>query len=243
MQSNILIKYINVQQYRNEYRCLKEFPMTYYLITFVEGCKNMEVSKISRRERKKIESKEIILKVARKYFQEKGFDNTSIEDISEGADISKSTFFNYFVSKESLLYEIAEGEIEKIEIFITERLDNNLSAKEKIYGVMELMVEDTAPFLRLTKRVLQAIALISAEKTSPIIKIENILTALVKEGQKNGEFKTDYSSADIAAVIAGSYFMAFFRWVFNDGKFSTNDKAEFASLLDITLIGISTDAK
>lgn len=200
-------------------------------------------SKISRRERKKIESKEIILKVARRYFQMNGFDNTSIEDISEGADISKSTFFNYFDSKESLLYEIAEGEIKKIEIFITENLDKNLSAKEKIFKVMDLMVEDTAPFMRLTKRVLEAISLIEDEKTSPIKKIECILTDLVEEGQKNGEIKTCYDASDIAAVIAGSYIMAFFRWVFNNGKFSDNDKAEFVSLLDITFKGISTNDK
>lgn len=201
----------------------------------------MDDSKISRRERKKIESKEIILKAARRYFQEKGFDNTSIEDISEEADISKSTFFNYFESKESLLYEIAEGEIKKIEIFITEKLNNNLSAKEKIYMVMELMVEDTAPFLTITKRVMEAISLISDEKTSPIMKIENILTNLIEEGQKNGEIKTNYSAADIAAVIAGSYYMAFFKWIFNDEKFSSDDKAQFVSLLDITFKGISTE--
>lgn len=200
-------------------------------------------SKISRRERKKNESKEAVLKVARRYFQKKGFDNTSIEDISEGADISKSTFFNYFESKESLLYEIAEGEIKKIEIFIKENLNDNLSAKEKIYKVMDLMVEDTAPFMRLTKRVLEAISLIEDEKTSPIRKIESILTGLVEEGQKSGEIKTIYAASDIAAVIAGSYVMAFFRWVFNNGKFNDNDKAEFATLLDITFGGISTNDK
>lgn len=197
-------------------------------------------SKISRRERKKIESKEIILKVARRYFQEKGFDNTSVEDISEGADISKSTFFNYFDSKESLLYEIAEGEIDKIEVFIEENLDNSLSAKEKIYKVMDLMVEDTAPYMRLTKRVLEAISLIEDEKTSPVKKIESLLTDMIEEGQKNGEIKTCYAASSIAAIIAGSYVMAFFKWLFNNGKFNENDKAEFVSLLDITFEGIST---
>lgn len=203
----------------------------------------MTCNKISRRERKKIENKEIILKVARRYFQKKGFESTSIEDISEGADISKSTFFNYFESKESLLYEIAEGEIIKIESFITNRLDKNLSAKEKIYDVMNLMVEDTAPFLRLTKRVIEAISLISDEKTSPIKKIESILKDLIEEGQKSGEISTEYSAYNIAAVIAGSYIMAFFRWVFNDEKFNDSDKAEFVFLLDITFNGISTKAK
>lgn len=199
----------------------------------------MIYTKISHRERKKAESKERILKVARRLFQAKGFDAASVEEIAERADISKSTFFNYFDSKESLLYHIAIDEIEKIEAFIEEKLDAKLSAKEKIYLVMELMVEDTAPFLRLTKTVMQAISLITDEKTSPIMKMQNIITRLIEEGKKEGEFKPNFSSGEIASIIVAAYYMAFFKWVFNDGKFSSNEKAEFISLLDIVFEGAS----
>ncbi len=48
---------------------------------------------LSRRERKKIETKANILRVARHLFEEKGYENVFIEDITEISDISKGTFF------------------------------------------------------------------------------------------------------------------------------------------------------
>ena len=38
-------------------------------------------------------------------FLEKGYENTTIEDIAEAVEISPSTFFNYFPSKEAVVFE------------------------------------------------------------------------------------------------------------------------------------------
>jgi AcrR family transcriptional regulator len=38
-------------------------------------------------------------------FLEKGFDETTIEDIAQAVEISPSTFFNYFPSKEEVVFE------------------------------------------------------------------------------------------------------------------------------------------
>ena len=58
---------------------------------------------LSRRERKKEETKERIYKAAFELFKERGFEATTIDDISEAADVAKGTFFNYFPRKEALL--------------------------------------------------------------------------------------------------------------------------------------------
>jgi AcrR family transcriptional regulator len=87
---------------------------------------------LSRRERKKIESRARILKAARRLFQQKDYDNTSIEEIAETADVSKSTFFNYFPTKESLLDGIAADEIAEIRFLIKADLVGITSPVEKI---------------------------------------------------------------------------------------------------------------
>ena len=41
---------------------------------------------------------------------------TSVEEIAEKAEVAKSTFFNYFSSKESLLDSIVADEVERSNI-------------------------------------------------------------------------------------------------------------------------------
>src|SRR6266850_2761855 len=70
---------------------------------------------LSRRERKKEETRERIFKAACKLFRHKGFEATTIDEIAEKADVAKGTFFNYFPRKEAVLGFLSEMWIEEAE--------------------------------------------------------------------------------------------------------------------------------
>lgn len=55
------------------------------------------------RERKKIQTRRRLLAEAARLFGERGFDQVSVAEIAEAADVSKMTVFNYFDSKEDLV--------------------------------------------------------------------------------------------------------------------------------------------
>jgi AcrR family transcriptional regulator len=57
----------------------------------------------SLRERKKMQTKETIQREAYRLFEEQGYANTTVEQIAEAAEVSPSTFFRYFPSKELVL--------------------------------------------------------------------------------------------------------------------------------------------
>src|SRR2546422_8324892 len=57
----------------------------------------------SRRQRRSAEIRERLFRAALNLFAKKGFAETTVEDITEAADVGKGTFFNYFPSKEHIL--------------------------------------------------------------------------------------------------------------------------------------------
>jgi len=58
---------------------------------------------MNRRERKKEETRENIINSAITFFREKGFEETTMEEIADASDVSKGTLYNYFPDKESIL--------------------------------------------------------------------------------------------------------------------------------------------
>jgi AcrR family transcriptional regulator len=62
---------------------------------------------LSKREANKRQKKEAFLKAAEKLFVEKGFENTSIDEVVRNAGLTKRTLYQYFQSKEDLFYAVA----------------------------------------------------------------------------------------------------------------------------------------
>src|SRR5437764_11098403 len=56
------------------------------------------------RERKKQQMREHIAETARRLFAERGFDQVTVAEIARAADVSDQTVFNYFPTKEDLVY-------------------------------------------------------------------------------------------------------------------------------------------
>ena len=56
------------------------------------------------RERKKRETREAIARAAWKLFVRRGFDAVTVADIARAANVSEKTVFNYFPTKEDLVY-------------------------------------------------------------------------------------------------------------------------------------------
>jgi len=68
-----------------------------------DGAVSMPRPAGGRRDRKKDETRQALREAAHRLFAEKGFSRTTIDDITEAADVSRRTFFRYYDSKDDLL--------------------------------------------------------------------------------------------------------------------------------------------
>ncbi|WP_052351848.1 TetR/AcrR family transcriptional regulator [Deinococcus pimensis] len=77
-----------------------------------------------RRERKKLDTWRAIRHAALELITERGYANVSLDDIADAADVSRTTLFNYFRSKEAILFDPDPEEHDRWQAFMTARPDD-----------------------------------------------------------------------------------------------------------------------
>jgi len=134
-----------------------------------------------RRERKRRQTRERIENAAMALFLQRGFDATTIEDITEAADVSKRSFFDYFPSKEEVVFawqdsfadrlmaEIAarpaeESSVEAVEAAITTTViasvdERGLALGELIRCTPALKARDQLKYAKLEQKLAEALLL------------------------------------------------------------------------------------
>jgi AcrR family transcriptional regulator len=79
------------------------------------------VEHIGLRERKKEKTRQLIAETARRLFVERGFDGVSVVEIARAADVAEKTVYNYFPTKEDLVYSGMEAFEERLLGAVRER--------------------------------------------------------------------------------------------------------------------------
>jgi AcrR family transcriptional regulator len=90
------------------------------------------------RERKKLKTREAIRREAFRLIEENGWANTTVEQIADAAEVSPSTFFRYFPSKESVLMA---DDLDPVLMDAFERQPTNLSPTVALRRAFEIAIE------------------------------------------------------------------------------------------------------
>lgn len=159
---------------------------------------------LSRRERKKQETRQALLEAALALFREKGYDETTVEEITERSDVSKGTFFNYFDSKQALLGELVAWQMTRLQGAVEVAHGAPQSPLARIELLMTLLREQTISDWRLFQRA-YASRLGRPSPHQGRHRLFALVSDLVREAQASDEIRDDVEAELVSDLIFVAY--------------------------------------
>jgi AcrR family transcriptional regulator len=175
-----------------------------------------------RRQRRSAEIHQRLFRTALDIFAKKGFADTTVEDITNAADLGKGTFFNYFPSKEHLLAAFSDMQIGKLAAAVADMRKNPQPMDQFMQSLTAQMTEEPARTPEVVRALLQANLSSSSVRTlmqEKNARAEAILTEMVQIGQDRGEFRRDFPPLQLAQVFRQMTFGTLLLWsVYGDAS-------------------------
>lgn len=172
-------------------------------------------SGLNRRERRHAETRHRLMLAALRLFAERGMAETSVEDITEAADVGKGTFFNYFPSKEHVLIAFGQHQVSKVEAALAEARAANLSIHRVLRRLMHSASRDPGRTPLLFRSIMVAPLTNDAVRECMIANMARGRKALAEFmviGQQRGEIRKDVSPRHLARAVQQGMFGAFLLW-------------------------------
>lgn len=167
-----------------------------------------------------------ITKVAWQLFHEKGYSETTIDDIIAASGTSKGSFYHYYSSKDELLSSLSELFDAKYEE-VMQTLDPEMNSYEKLlylcYTVHD-MIEKEIP-----------IGLLSSLYSSQVVTkgdkhLQNqdryyyqIITQIISEGQQRGQITTDMPVREIQRLYTLAERAIIYDYCICNGNYSLGE--------------------
>ena len=161
-------------------------------------------STLSRRERKKRETRRRLMETALRLFREHGYDATTVEEITEAADVAKGTFFNYFETKEAVLPALAGLRLQQLEESLLPEHGAPASPVARIKLALRLVAEDPLSDPALTRRLFAAGMRHGGMR--PVHALMKLLSEQVRQAQAAGEINSDLDPTYVGGMLRALFF-------------------------------------
>lgn len=191
----------------------------------------------TRRQRRRLEIELRLLDASKRLFIEKGYDETTVAEIAETADVAYGTFFNYFPAKSDLLAAMGEREVAEL----SEQLSTLSRRPGRIDEALTLLFENFAkrlaaasPRERALAAKIQSITFAAAPADRDL-GYQEAFAAFIRNAVTAGRVRADVAVETLADLVASAYSAMALSWV-HMPEFPVRDRARaMADLLGETL--------
>jgi AcrR family transcriptional regulator len=160
---------------------------------------------------RKEETRRQILDAAAAAFAKDGYGATSLNDVIRHSELTKGAFYFHFPSKEALALAVIDDLRDSWSSMATEAVDLEMSAPEQARQMAALVVEaygGNSSFRALGRLVPELVATrpeLVGELQASLFMWIDFIEAIVARGQRDGAFRTDLDSRQMAETIFGAF--------------------------------------
>lgn len=172
----------------------------------------------SRRERHRAEIRQRLYRAALKLFAERGFLETTVEDITDAADVGKGTFFNYFPTKEHILAAFGMERVAAIE----QAYEKARISRSGVLPVLRELTTNLAGQWKENPALLRAIyaahascAPVRAELLKRVRRSRQIIAQIFTLAQTRGEVRRDIQATELARLTQLVFMGMTLGWAMN----------------------------
>jgi len=153
----------------------------------------------NRHEQRRRSTHEALRQAALKSFASKGFANVTVTELAREAGVTERTFFRHFPTKEAVLFQDYETQLEWLAEALAQR-----PASEPLFDAILASVAAFPHDLEVVRQAATARAeLISADRIASHLRlVQSSFAAVLAEFVRNR--KPDVPDIDLAAEVAGS---------------------------------------
>ncbi|MFE2995367.1 TetR/AcrR family transcriptional regulator [Nocardia sp. NPDC059246] len=198
-----------------------------------------DIPVIGRRERNRQRVRARIYTSALELFAEKGYDATTIDEISERADVSRGTFFNHFPRKEDLITEWAEDRRRTL----MDRIEQPLGTGASDTGALLHRCMAGLAQLSEAQRGVTEIMLTAWVKTGRPLTEEpytaEVFARIIDMGVRRGDIDSRVDPVLLGNLLRDAYLGVVYRWA----RHTTDQEriaGELRDVLDVILRGVAT---
>jgi AcrR family transcriptional regulator len=194
---------------------------------------------LDRRQRRSSDIRERLFRAALELFAKHGFADTTVEDITNAADVGKGTFFNYFPSKDHILLAFAEMQLAKLASIIENLRTTGEPVPQFLRTLGVRMTEEPGRNPSMVRALL--LANLSSTPVREAMRVNQargheLLSEFVKIGQQRGELRDDLPAGEIAHVFRQTIFGTLLVWsLYGDDSLASRVR----TALDVLWQGLS----
>ena len=168
---------------------------------------------LGKRETQKENRREEILRVAMDLFSKKGFELTTVEDITRAANVAKGTFYNFFAKKEDVLLYFLDIEISKSTDEIQRKIKRLSTISEKIELLIATYIKYIFPNKEFSAVLIkERVMNLGTGSNSNELGLMKQLAELFDEAKQSGEVRDDVDSGHLAEMVFAIYTMYVIYW-------------------------------